>query len=68
MTRDARVFEFPSRLSRADCILALLPLLFVSISVIGFWVFGTKTRVLGVAAIVCSVLLVDGIFVNPPVS
>ena len=67
MTRNGPSASSPVQLSRADYILLALPLLFVGISATTFWLIGTQTYALGLAAVVCGLVLVDGLVWNPPV-
>ncbi|WP_135666413.1 hypothetical protein [Halorhabdus rudnickae] len=53
--------------SRQDLILFALPLAFFGTFVLGRWIVDSTVLAIGAAGIVCLVLLVDGLFVNPPV-
>lgn len=66
MSSDGLLETSQTDLSRADCILLLVPILFVAISGLGFLLVGTKTRVLGAAAVASGVVLADGLYFNPP--
>jgi hypothetical protein len=53
-------------LSHPDWILLTLPLLFVGSYGVCLWIVGTQSVALAVAALLCSVLVVDGLFFRPP--
>jgi hypothetical protein len=61
-----RVVGLPERLSRADLILACMPLLFAVGYVIGVALFDAWPAATAVAAIAGCLPMVDGLFRNPP--
>lgn len=52
--------------TRADAILGAMPLVFGGVSGAGVMALDAWTLSIGVAALVCCVLVVDGLFVHPP--
>lgn len=55
-----------SSLSRADYILFSLPVLFFGTYGTIRWFVETGTHALAVAAVVCCLIVADGLFVHPP--
>lgn len=53
-------------LTQPDWILLTLPLLFVGAYGVCLWVIGTHSVALAVAALSCSLLVADGLFLRPP--
>jgi hypothetical protein len=61
-----RAVESPEAVSRADLILACMPLLFAGGYALGVAAFGAWTTATGLAALAGSLPMVDGLFRNPP--
>lgn len=68
MTRTAEnpAVELPVRLSRADLILACMPLLFAGGYAVGTAAFDAWPAATAVAAVAGCLPMVDGLFRNPP--
>ena len=60
------VAELPERLSRADLILACMPLLFAAGYAVGTAAFDAWPAATAVAALAGCLPMVDGLFRNPP--
>ena len=60
------VAELPERLSRADLILACMPLLFAAGYAVGTAAFDAWSAATAVAALAGCLPMVDGLFRNPP--
>ncbi|WP_123619345.1 hypothetical protein [Halorubrum sp. CSM-61] len=65
MTESSAV-GLPERFSRADLILACMPLLFAGGYAVGAAAFGAWPAALALAAIAGCLPMVDGLFWNPP--
>jgi hypothetical protein len=63
MSSDRHVL---ASLSRADYILFSLPVLFLATYSTTRWVTEAGTHALTVAALVCCLIVVDGLFIHPP--
>ena len=64
---EERSVGLPARISRADLILTCMPLLFVGGYGAGVSLFDSWSAAAVSASIVCCLLMVDGLFRNPPV-
>ena len=63
---EDRVAGLPERLSRADLILACMPLLFAGGYAVGTAAFDAWPAATAVAALAGCLPMVDGLFRNPP--
>jgi hypothetical protein len=63
---DERSFGSSGRISRADLTLGGMPLSFVGGYGVGATAFDTGLAAVTTASIACALLLIDGLFRNPP--
>jgi len=61
-----RAVGLPDRLSRADLILACMPLLFAAGYILGAAAFDARPAATAIAAIAGCLPMIDGLFRNPP--
>lgn len=66
MSRGDPLPTAPWSFSRADYILFSLPTLFAGVYGASYWLVQTGTHALAVAALVCCLIVIDGLFVHPP--
>ena len=63
---ETSTIDLPDRLSRADLILACMPLLFVGGYALGTAAFDAWSAATAVAAVAGCLPMVEGLFRNPP--